>query len=125
MFDDFAAKKTAKETQIHVEHGKPLLFANGTKGLKLNLETLDLEVVNVGEDGVPESEVLVHNETNRTIAQLLINLPHDSFPMPLGVIYREAASTPFDQSFWDHHPTKGKRTSKVADALRKAKIWQK
>ena len=35
VFEDFTAKKTAKETQIHVEHGKPLLFAGGAKGLEV------------------------------------------------------------------------------------------
>lgn len=50
VFDDFAAKKTAKDTQIHVEHGKPLLFAGGAKGLKLNMQNLKLEVVEVGDN---------------------------------------------------------------------------
>lgn len=125
VFEDFAAKKTAKETQLHVEHGKPLLFANGTKGLRLNSQSLNLEVVNVGDDGVPETDILVHDETSRAIAQLLVSLPTDGFPMPLGVIYREPAPQSFDAAFWDAHPTQGKRTGKVADALRKGSVWKK
>ena len=124
-FDDFVAKKTAAETQLHIEHGKPLLFAKGTKGLKLNHQTLTLEIVNVGDDGVPEADVLVHDETNRTMAQLLINLPMADFPMPLGVIYREPDAPSFDDAFWKAHSTQGKRTGKVADALRNASVWTK
>ena len=124
-FEDFVAKKTAADTQLHVEHGKPLLFAKGTKGLKLNHQTLTLEIVNVGDDGVPETDILVHDETNRTIAQLLINLPMADFPMPLGVIYREPDAPSFDDAFWKAHSTQGKRTGKVADALRNASVWTK
>ena len=124
VFEDFAAKKTAKETQVHVEHGKPLLFADGAKGLKLNMQNLKLEVVNVGEGGVPETDILVHDETSKTIAQMLLTLPMDGYPMPLGVIYRDPAPS-FDESFWAHHATKGKRTGKVADALRKGSVWKK
>ena len=124
-FEDFVAKKTATETQLHVEHGKPLLFAKGTKGLKLNHQTLTLEIVNVGGDGVPEADILVHDETNRTMAQLLINLPMADFPMPLGVIYREPDAPSFDDAFWKAHSTQGKRTGKVADALHNASVWTK
>jgi 2-oxoglutarate/2-oxoacid ferredoxin oxidoreductase subunit beta len=123
-FEDFVAKKTAAETQIHVEHGKPMLFANGTKGLKLNLHTLKLEVVDVGENATHVEDVFVHDETSPAIAQMLITLPREGYPMPLGVIYR-APATSFDDAFWAHHPTKGKRTAKVADALRKGSVWQK
>ncbi len=124
-FEDFVAKKTAAETQLHVEHGKPLLFAKGTKGLKLNPQTLTLEIVNVGENDTPEADILVHDETNRMIAQLLVNLPMSDFPMPLGVIYREPSAPSFDDAFWKAHSTQGKRTGKVADALRKASVWTK
>ncbi|PQA86728.1 2-oxoacid:ferredoxin oxidoreductase subunit beta [Hyphococcus luteus] len=123
-FDDFAAKKTAAETQLHVEHGKPMLFAKGAKGLKLNVQTLALEVVDVGENGVPVEDVLVHDETSPAIAQLLFNLPHEGYPMPLGVIYRNPEES-FDEAFWKHHPTQGRRTAKIADALRKGSVWTK
>ena len=125
VFEDFTAKKTAKETQIHVEHGKPLLFADGAKGLKFNPQTFKLEVVDVGDNGVPESDVLVHDETNRGIAQMLVNLPTQGYPVPLGVIYREASPQSYDDAFWQHHATQGKRTGKVADALRKGSVWTK
>lgn len=124
VFDDFAAKKTAKDTQIHVEHGKPLLFAGGAKGLRLNMQNLKLEVVTVGEDGVPEADILVHDETSKAIAQMLLTLPMDGYPMPLGVIYRDPAPA-FDETFWERHATQGKRTGKVSDALRKGSVWKK
>ena len=33
VFDAFTDKKNAADHQLHVEHGKPLLFAGGAKGL--------------------------------------------------------------------------------------------
>ena len=125
VFDGFVAKKTAVDTQLHVEHGKPLLFAKGEKGLKLNTQTLALEIVDVGDGATPVADILVHDETNKTMAQLLINLPMGSFPMPLGVIYREPSTPSFDDAFWKAHATNGKRTGKVADALRKGSVWKK
>ncbi len=124
VFESFVGKKTAKETQIHVEHGQPLLFADGTKGLKLNTATLALDIVEVGEGGVPETDILIHDETNAVIAQMLLTLPKQNYPMPLGVIYRAPTLT-FDDAFWAHHATQGKRTGKVADALRKGSVWKK
>ncbi|MBI1364864.1 MAG: 2-oxoacid:ferredoxin oxidoreductase subunit beta [Alphaproteobacteria bacterium] len=125
VFSDFTEKKVADEHQLRVEHGKPLLFAKGTKGVRFNHKSFALEVVAVGDGGVPESEILVHDETNPTLAQLLITMPHPAFPMAIGVIYRAPAPASFDQSFWEHHPTKGERTGKVADALRRASVWTK
>ena len=105
-------------------HGKPLLFDDGTKGLRLNTQTLALEIATLGEDGITDADILIHDETSKTIAQLLINLPMGDFPMPLGVIYREP-STSFDDAFWAGHATQGKRTGRVADALRKGSVWKK
>ncbi|MEL7238899.1 MAG: 2-oxoacid:ferredoxin oxidoreductase subunit beta [Planctomycetota bacterium] len=124
VFDDFVAKKTAAETQIHVKHGEPMLFAKGEKGLRLNPQTLSLEVVSIVDGGVSADDILVHDETNPAIAQLLLNMAHPEFPVAMGVIHRVEKET-FDRSFWAHHATQGKRTGKVADALRKGKIWTK
>ncbi len=35
-FEKFASKKAAPDALLWLEHGKPMLFANGTKGLRLN-----------------------------------------------------------------------------------------
>ena len=121
---DFVDKKAAADNQIHVEHGRPLLFAKGAKGLRFNPQSFSLEVVAVGEDGVTEADLLVHDETNPMIAQMLVHLPRPDFPEALGVIYR-APGEAFEESFWEAHPTKGKRTAKVADALRRGYVWTK
>ncbi|HXV85214.1 MAG TPA: 2-oxoacid:ferredoxin oxidoreductase subunit beta [Gemmatimonadales bacterium] len=87
VFADFTEKAVAPEAQLHAEHGKPLLFAGGKKGLRLVHGTLDLEVVTLGEHGVTERDLLVHDERNRTLATLLLSLQPPAFPMVLGVLY--------------------------------------
>ncbi len=125
VFADFTEKKVADDHQIHVEHGKPLLFAGGKKGLRFNPQTFALEVVAVGDGGVPVSDVLVHNETNKTLAHLLSEMRHPAFPMAMGVIYREQGKPSFDKAYWAHHATQGKRTGKVSAALRRGYVWTK
>src|SRR6188472_587817 len=47
VFEDFAAPKGAEDRQLWLEDGQPMLFANGTKGIALDLESLSLQVVDV------------------------------------------------------------------------------
>src|SRR3989454_968610 len=86
-FDDFTAKEGAADTQIHVAHGKPLIFGAGRRrGLRLKPGKLELEVVALPEGDTP-ADVLVHDETNRALANLLVALEPPAFPVALGVIH--------------------------------------
>jgi 2-oxoglutarate/2-oxoacid ferredoxin oxidoreductase subunit beta len=88
VFDYFTAKPVAADLQIHVEHGKPLIFGKEkNKGLRLNTKTLTLEVVTVGENGITLDDIQVHDETNRMLANMLVSLQPPEFPIVLGVIY--------------------------------------
>lgn len=88
VFADFTDKSVAADMQLHVEHGKPLLFGKDRRrGLRLKPGTLAVETVTVGENGVTEDDILVHDETNRVLASLLVSLCPPAFPMALGVIY--------------------------------------
>ncbi len=105
VFDDVVGKKTAADTQIHVEHGKPLLFGkDGHRGLRLNAATLSLESVVVGENGVSEADVLVHDETNPVLAQLLLRA-EAPLPAAMGIIHRRTAPT-YDAAFSAAKPTR-------------------
>ena len=88
VFADFTEKAVADDAQLVVEHGQPLRFGkDGRRGLRLDLRTLSLEAVTVGEDGVGEADILLHNETNRTLATLLATMAPPALPMALGVLY--------------------------------------
>ncbi len=123
VFANFTEKKVADDQQIYLEHGKPMLFAGGRRGLRFDPRTYKLEVVAIGDGGVEASGVLVHDENNKALAHLLVEMKRPEFPMAMGVIYREHGSASFDKAFWAHHPTGGKRTASVANALRRGSVW--
>lgn len=88
VFANFTDKAVAEEAQVRVGHGEPLLFGAGRdKGLRLNPAALSLEVVKIGENGVTEADVLVHDETNPVLATMLAAMSPPAFPVALGVLY--------------------------------------
>ncbi len=92
-FDDFTDKSVAADRQVHCRDGEPLLFAKGTKGLALDLETLSLKVVDVAGEDWRGAGVLVHNVRNRGLAHMLVEMPFGPCPMALGVIHDDPAPT--------------------------------
>lgn len=124
VFDRFKEKKVAADAQIHVVHGEPMRFgADGEKGLRLNAAALRIEIVTVGENGVTEDDLLRHDETNATLAHMLLTLSGDDAPMVMGVIYRAPVETTYEAAFRTASPSAGRRTAKVADVLRRARTW--
>ena len=120
VFSAFTAKERAADTQLRVEHGQPLVFGEDrSKGLAFDPRTLSLTIVDARERA---ADVLVHDETNATLAQLLLRLEPPKFPVALGVIYRNPAPS-FEQEFLARHPTRMQRTARIADALRQTSTW--
>jgi len=87
VFDEFTEREVAEERQLHLVHGQPMLFGKDRKkGLRLDPASLALEVVPVGEGGVALDAILVHDETNRALADMLAALEPPA-PVALGVLY--------------------------------------
>ncbi len=96
-FADFTDKSVAQENQLFAEHGKPLLYgAERDRGLRLDPESWTLVPARLGEDGITEDDILVHDETHRPLATMLAALEPPGFPMVLGVLFRDPAPT-FDR----------------------------
>ncbi|MBT4162583.1 MAG: 2-oxoacid:ferredoxin oxidoreductase subunit beta, partial [Gammaproteobacteria bacterium] len=90
IFEYIKNKKNAAESRLILEHGKPLLFgADNEKGIRLNSKTLKLEIVTIGENGITEDDIVVHDETNKVLAQMLAGLKTPEFPEAIGVLYCE------------------------------------
>jgi 2-oxoglutarate ferredoxin oxidoreductase subunit beta len=69
-----------------LEHGKPMIFGKErNKGLRLAGERF--EIVTVGEGGVSEDDIFVHDETREdpTIAFLISRMDWPEYPVPVGV----------------------------------------
>lgn len=83
-FTEFTDKKVREDRQLHVVHGQPMIFGkNRDKGLILN--GLKLEVVSLEDQGIEESDILVHNANDQdpTLHQMLVRL---KFPLVTGII---------------------------------------
>ncbi|MBV8237865.1 MAG: 2-oxoacid:ferredoxin oxidoreductase subunit beta [Sphingomonas sp.] len=93
VFAPFTAKPNAAPNQLWVEHGKPLLFDNGTKGLAMDTDRLVLKVVEVTDGDWQGASVIVHDQTNRGLAHMLVEMPTGAFPVALGVIFDDPAPT--------------------------------
>lgn len=92
VFEEFTAKDVAADRQLVVEHGQPMLFGKERNhGIRMRPGTLSLEVVTLGEGGLTASDVLVHDQTNRLMAQMLAALKPPEFPVALGVLYDDPA----------------------------------
>jgi len=117
VFADFTDRKNAADTQLHLQHGEPMLFGEDkSKGIRFNPQTFALEVVDASES---PGDILVHDEGNGLLARLLIDL---ELPVALGVIYRQPAE-PYERTFYAHHPSGMKRTKRVADFIKGPNSW--
>ena len=87
-FGHFTNRDVAQDAQLHLEHGKPMIFGKEQdKGLRLKPGSVELEVVTLGEGGAAPDDLLVHDETSKIQAQMLAALEPPAFPVALGVLY--------------------------------------
>jgi len=101
-FADFTGKDVAADAEILLEHGQPLLFGkDGDKGLRVRPGFFELEVVTIGKDGIAESDILVHDETNRALAGMLALMEPPTMPVALGVLYCNPAHS-YEDGVADH-----------------------
>lgn len=92
----YASKKDQKSDNIvYLEHGKPLIFANGTKGIRIN-EMSRPEIVALGK-GISEDDLLFHDEKadEPSLAFMLARMRHPEFPEPMGV-FRDVERPVYD-----------------------------
>ena len=87
IHDIVTAKDVRDDRTVILEHGKPMIFGK-SKEKGLILEGLKLKVVNLGEKGITEANLLVHDahESNPGIHYMLANMAYPEYPVALGVI---------------------------------------
>ena len=125
VFSGWTDRAAAADTQLVVEHGKPLVYGkDGDKGIRLNRDRLELETVTLGEDGIGEGDILIHDETNRMIAGLLGRMRHPEFPVPIGVFYCDPAK-PYDQAVMEQDAEVAAKSppGDLNALLRKGRTW--
>ena len=120
VFAPFTAKEFAADRQLWLKAGEKMLFANGTKGLGFDRERMVLTIVDGTDDNV-----LLHDPKNRTLAQLLIEMPATAgFPVALGTIYEDPAPT-FESAVIDQNSAAAKgKTPDLQALVAKGQTWQ-
>ena len=106
---------------IDLKHGEPMVFAKGTKGIKLDGFTpmvVDMEKHSL-------DDLLVHDETNLDLAHIVANwTSHPILPEPIGVIYSVDKPTYNSEMVAQvEAAVKQKGAGKVQDLLDSGDTW--
>jgi 2-oxoglutarate ferredoxin oxidoreductase subunit beta len=121
-FSEFTERGAAADHQLHLEHGQPMLFGRErNRGIRVRPGALSLEVVTPGQDGVSMDDLLVHDEADRTLAQMLVSVRQPAFPMALGVIYCDPAPSYEDEVLG--RLKHGAKTLNINELLRRGRTW--
>ncbi len=126
VFGHITDREVADKAQIHVAHGKPLIFGKDRhRGLRLKPGSLELEVVRLGPGGAAEADLLVHDETSRPLAGLLAAMEPPDLPVALGVLYCNPAAS-YEAAVHDQlkKAQKDGRNRDLNALLRRGHTWQ-
>lgn len=117
-------KSVAADAQLLLENGERMIFGKERdKGIRFNASSFALEVVTIGENGITEDDVLVHDEHNLQLARMLAELGgKPGEPMAMGVLYAEQAEQSYTEAVIDQvNAYKGKRSLK--DMMYSGETW--
>jgi 2-oxoglutarate/2-oxoacid ferredoxin oxidoreductase subunit beta len=126
IHDVVADKEVREERTIVLKHGEPMIFGKGNdKGLIL--EGLKLKVVRIGQNGITEKSLLIHdaNEANPGIQYMLANMRYPEYPVALGVI-RSVAGPTYETSIEEQikEVQKTARIKTMEDLLNSGSVWE-
>src|SRR6185503_9787506 len=102
---DFTDREVREDRMLVLEHGKPMIFGKDRdQGIRLN--GLHPEVVTIGENGVTEADLLVHdiNLQDPSVAFMLARMEQPAFPEPVGV-FRAVERPSYDEMMSDQIET--------------------
>ncbi len=88
VFADVSAKENKASRQIFLEHGKPLLYDAGRKGIAFDIVARRPLIIDLEKQPERISEVLTHDEQDEfgVLAHLYAHMNFPEFPVPMGVL---------------------------------------
>ncbi len=127
IFNDGVFKKvtdrdTKEESVLPLEHGKPMRWGKD-KARGLRLRGLKPEVVTVGQDGVTEADLLVHDEGDRSLAYLLSRMDKATFPTPVGVFLSQKLDSYERGVTGQIEKARAKRPGDLMELLHEGDTW--
>ena len=121
------SRETKDENQLFLEAGKPMIFGK-EKDKGIVLRGTHLEVVKIGENGISEEDILIHDpySGDSGIHVMLSSMMPPEFPAALGVI-RSVKSETFEDAVWKtiEYEKKNSKLKSVDDLLRTGNTWIK
>ena len=124
-YDKLTDKETRAEARVLLEHGKPLVYGQ-ERDRGIVLRGMDMQAVKLGENGITEADLLVHDEAagHSSLAFALAQFEGPELPVPLGVF--RALETPTyqernAQQAVDARNSKGR--GKLANLLNSGDTW--
>jgi 2-oxoglutarate ferredoxin oxidoreductase subunit beta len=119
-------RDTKDDNQLILEAGKPMIFGK-EKNKGIVLEGNHLKVVTIGENGVTEDDILVHDPARQDsgIHMMLASMNPPEFPAALGVI-RAVPDETLDQAIWNavEHEKEVSPYKNVDDLLNSGNTWE-
>ncbi|KAA6328173.1 2-oxoglutarate oxidoreductase subunit KorB [termite gut metagenome] len=95
-----AAKADRAKNGIYLKHGQPMLFGENNE-YGLMQEGFGLKVVKLGENGITEKDILVHNAhcEDNTLHTKLALMEGPAYPVALGII-RDVEAPSYDEAIY-------------------------
>jgi 2-oxoglutarate ferredoxin oxidoreductase subunit beta len=107
-----------------LEHGRPLVFGKG-KNLGIRLNGFTPEVVTLGENGITEKDLLVHNEQDPTLPLIYTQFKGLGLPVPMGIFKRVSVPS-FDEAMMEQMEVVKEKKGKgsMEDLLKAGDTWE-
>jgi 2-oxoglutarate ferredoxin oxidoreductase subunit beta len=126
IHDLITSKENKDDNQLHLKHGKPMLFGK-EKNKGIVLRGTKLEVVKLGENRITEKQVLIHNQYDHDpgIHNMLARMAPPEFPVALGVI-RAVEQETYEEAMTDSIVVEKNISplKSVDDLLISGNIWE-
>lgn len=125
-YDDIYSKPGRARNAIYVQHGKPLIFGEHNE-FGLVQEGFGLKVVRIGENGITEKDILIHDAhcKDDTLQLKLALMEGPDYPIALGII-RDVEAPTYDWAVNDQiEQIRNKKSyHNFAELLETNDIWE-
>jgi len=125
IHQEITGKNVRDDHQIYLEDGKPMIFGK-EKNRGLILKGYRLEVVTIGENGITEADILVHNvsSSDDALHYMLTRMTLPEYPVATGVIRDYECCVFEDMLLQQINDAKEKTSIKtVDDLINSGNVW--